>query len=151
MTKYAFILLVCLYSSCLVTCLPLPHLPILNPLGSWSRALCSRSPWSLPHQPADQPRDAWCNSLYHAGPSITDPMVRDKVLSCRKGWQINFNSDWWAMMQLSWLVWGQHHEVEKLVSKNRSRDLQWGDSGTSVIMSRVKLCLGQSREGHSIR
>lgn len=104
-TQYAFILLVCVYlPSCLVTCLPLPRLPIPNPPGSWLRALCSRSPWSLSQQPADQPKDAWCNSLHQAGPSIADPVVRDKVLSCRKGWQINFNSDWWAS-------WGRETSV----------------------------------------
>lgn len=43
-------------------------------------------------------------------------------------------------MRLSGLVWGQYREVEKPVSINSSRDLQGGDSGSSVLLSRVKLC-----------
>lgn len=121
--------------------------PTLPPIP-WglSHVLCAPVPPSLHHCPADQPRNAWFNSLRCAGPSITDPMVRDMVLSCRKGWQINLNPDWWAGMRLSGLVWGQHREVEKAVTINRSRHLQWGDSGSAVILSGVKLCLGQSRE-----
>lgn len=82
--------------------------------------------------------------------SITDPTVRDKVLSCREGWQINLNPDWWTRMQFSGLVWVQQYEEEKVVSINRSRDLQGGVSGSSVILSRVKLCLEQNKEGHTI-
>lgn len=50
-------------------------------------------------------------------------------------------------MQLPELVWGQHPEEEKPVSKNRDRNLQGGDSGSSVIMSRLQLCLEHRREG----
>lgn len=56
-----------------------------------------------------------------SGPSVSDPTVRDEVLCGRKGWQISLNSDWEAVLQLSGLVWGQHPEVEKPVSKNRFR------------------------------
>lgn len=48
-------------------------------------------------------------------------------------------------MQLPGPVWGQHPEVEKPVSKNRGRNLQGGDSGSSVIMSRLKLFGTQER------
>lgn len=37
------------------------------------------------------------------------------------------------------------------MSINRRRNLQAGDSGSSVMLSRVKPCLGRSREGHSVR
>lgn len=97
---------------------------------------------SFPPQSLSQQRNAWCNSLRHAGPSITDPMVRDTVLSRRKGWQINFSTNWWAVMQLSGLVMVQHHAVERPATKNRSQDLRGGASRSSVIMNRVKHCLG---------
>lgn len=53
-------------------------------------------------------------------------------------------------MQLSGLVWGQHHEVEKPVSINRSRDLRAGDSG-SCRTEQGKALFGTKRRGHSIR
>lgn len=52
------------------------------------------------------------------GPSITDPVVRDKVLSVRKGWQINFSPDWWAGDATLWaglgsVSWGRETSVYK--------------------------------------
>lgn len=104
-------------------------------------------PWCLGHVPAaliPSPKLAYscCNFLCHAGPSITDPVVRDTVLSCRKGWQINFSTDWWAVMQLSGLLMVQHHGVERPATKNRSQELRGGASSLSVIMNRVRHCLG---------
>lgn len=81
---------------------PPPPLPSRLP---WSRGHVLWRPWSLHDRPADQPRNGLFNSLHHAGPSITDPMVSDKVLSCHKGWQINLNPDWWAGMRLSGWFW----------------------------------------------
>lgn len=52
--------------------------------------------------------------------------------------------------RFSGLVWVQQYEEEKLVSINRSRDLQGGVSGSSVILSRVKLCLELNKEGHTV-
>ncbi len=129
-----------------VTCLPLLHLS--HPDSPGVLVTCSLLLFPVEAfiaEPAVQPRNGWFNSPHHAGPSITDPVVRDKVLSCRKGWQINLNPDWCAGMRVSGLVWGQHHEVEKPVSINRTRDLHAGDSGSSVMLRRVKLRLGQSR------
>lgn len=83
-------------------------------------------PWSLEHvfsspvgpeglsNKRANPRNNWFNSLYHArrASSITDPMVRDKVLSCSKGRQINLSPDWWVGMHFPGLVWAQPYEAE---------------------------------------
>lgn len=120
--------MVCPYLPCLVTCVPLLHLPILNPL-------CLGHMLSTLSSFIKLASNVWCNSLCHARPYITDPMVRDKVLSYLKGWQINFS----AVMQLSGLVRVQHRAGERPASKNRKQDLRGVES---VIMSRVKQCLG---------
>lgn len=100
-SKYKFIIVtVCPYLPCLVTCVPLLHLPIPNPLCLGHMLSTFISFIKLASK-------VWCNSLCHAGPYITDPMVRDKVLSNLKGWQINFS----AVMQLFGLVRVQHRVV----------------------------------------
>lgn len=97
---------------------------------------------SFPFQSLPQQQNVWRNSPHHARPYISDPVVRDKVLSYLRGRQINLRADWWAVMQLSGLVRVQHHAVERPASKNRSQDLRGVDSSSSVIMTRVKLFWG---------
>lgn len=108
-----------------------------------STSLSSRLPWSLGHV-----LSAPVLPEAFSGPTekrliYFSPPRRAVYHWSRKGWQINLNLDWWEGMLLSGLVWGLHHEVEKPMSINSSRHPQAGDFGSSAIVSRVMLCLGQ--------
>lgn len=87
---------ICIHNSSLSMCAMPGHMdtppPPTHPESPGVLVTCPML--SFPSQSLPQQRNAWCNSLHHAGPSITDPMVRDKDLSRRKGWQINFSADW---------------------------------------------------------
>lgn len=125
-------------SSCLVTWLP-PPLPSQLPSGL-DHVLCAPVPpeafitdrWTdetpdliLPTTRARPSLIPWSETRFY--PSVK----AGRLISAQIGEQ---------GMRLSGLVWGQYREVEKPVSINRSRDLQGGDSGSSVLLSRVKLC-----------
>lgn len=99
-----------------VTCLTPPLKPLPRGRGgSWSRAAYSRSPL-----PSSSPSADHCDSLCHAGPSITDPAgPRPRFYpvvigegGSVGGFKINFNGDWRAVMQLPWLGRGQRGEIE---------------------------------------
>lgn len=105
-TKYTFILLFCVYLSSLVTCVPLLHRSILNPLWSWSRAQCSSSPWSLP-----KPRNDWGNSLTTLGPLSLIPWPETMFyLAAKTGRLISTQI---GEQCCNCLVWVQHYEVER--------------------------------------